>query len=187
MAHDGSQAARTYGPLGASGALLQAPPGRYLLQAEFAPVDPALATLEDRPGGGVAQRANITDRFQRARTRERGHPSASQPFAYPRTPDGRNRRAGIYISHAYLSALYRERSHRPCQCVHGAQGVRASGKVAGGGRGPVQLGRNIFSALPVCQCSVVKMSKWFRELLVRDEQADAALVLFLNELKDGLW
>ncbi|KAI0485512.1 hypothetical protein F4859DRAFT_502820 [Xylaria cf. heliscus] len=53
--------------------------------------------------------------------------------------------------------------------------------------GLTNWGVNIFHVLPVCQCSVPKMSKWFRDLLARDEQADAALVRFLTELKAGLW
>ncbi|KAI0193538.1 hypothetical protein EV127DRAFT_423514 [Xylaria flabelliformis] len=55
------------------------------------------------------------------------------------------------------------------------------------GVGLTNWGITVFTGLPVCQCSVIRMSKWFRELLARDEQADAALVLFLNELKAGLW
>ncbi|KAI0452605.1 hypothetical protein F5B21DRAFT_482959 [Xylaria acuta] len=55
------------------------------------------------------------------------------------------------------------------------------------GAGLAGWGVNVFSGLPMCQCSVVRMSNWFREFIARDEQADAALVLFLNELKAGLW
>ncbi|KAI1753799.1 hypothetical protein F4782DRAFT_529215 [Xylaria castorea] len=55
------------------------------------------------------------------------------------------------------------------------------------GVGLTNWGINVFTGLPVCQCSMIRMSNWFRELLARDEQADAALVLFLNELKAGLW
>ncbi|TRX92739.1 hypothetical protein FHL15_006413 [Xylaria flabelliformis] len=55
------------------------------------------------------------------------------------------------------------------------------------GVGLTNWGITVFTGLPVCQCSVIRMSKWFRELLSRDKQADAALVLFLNELKAGLW
>ncbi|KAI8944792.1 hypothetical protein F4801DRAFT_570492 [Xylaria longipes] len=54
------------------------------------------------------------------------------------------------------------------------------------GAGLANWGIHVFTGLPACRCSVIKMSKWFRELLARDEQADAALVLFLNELQAGL-
>ncbi|KAI1126865.1 hypothetical protein F5Y10DRAFT_243900 [Nemania abortiva] len=55
------------------------------------------------------------------------------------------------------------------------------------GTGLVNWGLHVFTGFPVCQCRLFHLSEWFREFLVRDEQADAALMSFLEELKAGLW
>ncbi|KAI1427974.1 hypothetical protein F5Y12DRAFT_99760 [Xylaria sp. FL1777] len=55
------------------------------------------------------------------------------------------------------------------------------------GAGLANWGMDVFVGFPVCQCSVLLLSDWFREFLARDTQADAALVLFLDELKAGSW
>ncbi|KAI3328009.1 hypothetical protein HD806DRAFT_549872 [Xylariaceae sp. AK1471] len=55
------------------------------------------------------------------------------------------------------------------------------------GEGLVDWGKNIFSGFPICQCSMILLSDWFREFLARDKQAEDALVLFLDELKADLW
>ncbi|KAI1296352.1 hypothetical protein F5Y03DRAFT_410248 [Xylaria venustula] len=53
--------------------------------------------------------------------------------------------------------------------------------------GLVNWGMDVFVPFPLCQCSVGLLSDWFREYLIRDTQADAALLLFLDELKAGSW
>ncbi|KAI0911024.1 hypothetical protein F4823DRAFT_623826 [Ustulina deusta] len=55
------------------------------------------------------------------------------------------------------------------------------------GAGLANWGLDIFVGFPVCQCSVILLSDWFHQFLARDNQADAALVLFLDELKAGSW
>ncbi|KAF2964793.1 hypothetical protein GQX73_g8777 [Xylaria multiplex] len=55
------------------------------------------------------------------------------------------------------------------------------------GKELVNWGLDVFVGFPVCQCRIAVLSKWFRELLARDEQADASLVSFLDELKAGMW
>ncbi|KAI0541737.1 hypothetical protein GGR58DRAFT_455996 [Xylaria digitata] len=55
------------------------------------------------------------------------------------------------------------------------------------GKELVNWGLDVFVGFPVCQCRIVVLSKWFRELLARDKQADASLVSFLDELKAGMW
>ncbi|KAI8625795.1 hypothetical protein F5Y19DRAFT_479134 [Xylariaceae sp. FL1651] len=55
------------------------------------------------------------------------------------------------------------------------------------GVGLADWGPNIFSGFPLCRCSMIKLSDWFRARLDRDKQADAALVLFLDELKSNIW
>jgi hypothetical protein len=55
------------------------------------------------------------------------------------------------------------------------------------GTGLVDWGKNIFTGFPICQCSMILLSDWFLELLARDNQAEAAFLLFLDELKADLW
>ncbi|KAI1364926.1 hypothetical protein F5Y08DRAFT_328321 [Xylaria arbuscula] len=53
--------------------------------------------------------------------------------------------------------------------------------------GLASWGPDVFVGFPVCQCSLLLLSDWFRELLFRDSQACAALALFIEELKAGTW
>lgn len=53
--------------------------------------------------------------------------------------------------------------------------------------GLASWGPDVFVGFPVCQCSLLLLSDWFRELLVRDTQAVAALAIFIDELKAGTW
>ncbi|KAI0112168.1 hypothetical protein GGR51DRAFT_568978 [Nemania sp. FL0031] len=55
------------------------------------------------------------------------------------------------------------------------------------GEGLPNWGLHVFTGFPVCQCRVFQLSQWFREFLARDEQADAALMMFVDELKAGWW
>ncbi|TGJ87300.1 hypothetical protein E0Z10_g1443 [Xylaria hypoxylon] len=55
------------------------------------------------------------------------------------------------------------------------------------GKDLANWGLDVFSGFPVCQCNTILLSNWFREFLARDKQADAAMVLFLDELKADLW
>ncbi|KAI1279629.1 hypothetical protein F5Y07DRAFT_396678 [Xylaria sp. FL0933] len=55
------------------------------------------------------------------------------------------------------------------------------------GVGLASWGLDVFIGFPICQCSLILLSDWFREFLVRDKRADDALRLFLDELKTGIW
>ncbi|KAI1822390.1 hypothetical protein F4861DRAFT_550816 [Xylaria intraflava] len=56
-----------------------------------------------------------------------------------------------------------------------------------GGAGLCSWGMYVFSGFPTCRCRLSLISDWFRQLLAVDPKADASLVLFLDELKAGLW
>lgn len=55
------------------------------------------------------------------------------------------------------------------------------------GAGLASWGLHVFTGFPLCQCSLPRLSCWFRELLARDTAADAAMLRFLDELKAGWW
>ncbi|KAI0428122.1 hypothetical protein F5Y09DRAFT_349823 [Xylaria sp. FL1042] len=55
------------------------------------------------------------------------------------------------------------------------------------GVGLASWGLDVFVGFPICQCSLILLSEWFREFLARDKKADDALRLFLDELKAGMW
>ncbi|KAK5631332.1 hypothetical protein RRF57_007046 [Xylaria bambusicola] len=55
------------------------------------------------------------------------------------------------------------------------------------GEGLANWGPDIFVGFPVCQCSQILLYDWFHKFLAQDTQADAALRLFLDELKAGTW
>ncbi|KAI0518159.1 hypothetical protein F5B22DRAFT_599909 [Xylaria bambusicola] len=55
------------------------------------------------------------------------------------------------------------------------------------GAGLADWGPDVFIGFPVCQCSQLLLYDWFRKFLAQDTQADAALGLFLDELKAGTW
>ncbi|KAI1269536.1 hypothetical protein F5Y18DRAFT_370433 [Xylariaceae sp. FL1019] len=55
------------------------------------------------------------------------------------------------------------------------------------GVGLAQWGPDNFNPFPVCQCGLDRMALWFQRLLTRDKRAEAAIVQFLDELKNDLW